>query len=348
MSPVNLSSKPTKLVAPVSVKGVWKQTRSRFLVELWIFLLLSLPVSAFIGKYAGAPRLFSRLRMTSKSEKALSLGILSFDLDDTLFSTNAVIKDANQAMLEKLRRHGVDVQEEEFLDATRQIRRSLDGPITYTSLRKMTIAQFILMTAAFSKEKCDALVDECFDIWLHERHRAAERHLFPQTLNCLSILKEMYPDVCFAAITNGRGNPLYMPALANFFDFCVSGEDHGVFPERKPAPGIYKASLSKYKDLYPHHDHDSRIWIHVGDCLVNDVGASANVGAYAVWLSGEADAVDPKWSTATTSEQYTRQLKEDDGREKIAVRISCLSELPAAVVDLVEGALQPVPLSLSS
>jgi putative hydrolase of the HAD superfamily len=264
--------------------------------------------------------------MTSKSEEPLSLGILSFDLDDTLFSTNAVIKDANQVMLEKLRQNGVDIQEKEFLDASRQIRKSFDGPITYTSLRKMTIAQIISMSTAFSKEECEALVDECFDIWLHERHRAAERHLFPQTLNCLSTLKTMYPDVCFAAITNGRGNPLYMPALTNFFDFCVSGEDDGVFPERKPAPGIYKASLSKYKNLYPHHDHDSRIWIHVGDCLVNDVGASANVGAYAVWLSGQAtgesDAVIPKWSTATTSEQNARKLKEDDGREKIAVRIS--------------------------
>jgi putative hydrolase of the HAD superfamily len=322
MSLVNRFLKPTKLVVPVSVKGVWKQTRNHFLVEVWIFLLLSLPVSAFVGESASFPRLLSELRMTSKSEQPLSLGIISFDLDDTLFATNAVIRDANQAMLEKMRRHGVHVQEEDFMDVTRHIRRSMDGPITYTSLRKMTIAQILSMTNVSSKEDCDALVDECFDVWLHERHRAAERHLFPQTLNCLSTLKEMYPDVCFAAITNGRGNPLYMPTLANFFDFCVSGEDDGVFPERKPAPGIYEASLSKYKDLYPHHDHDSRIWIHVGDCLVNDVGASANVGAYAVWLSGQADAVVPKWSTATTSEQNARQLKEEDGREKIAVRIS--------------------------
>lgn len=336
MLPVNLSLQPTKLAARKSVKGAWKRTKNPFLVKfstaiVLLFIISPTRVSAFVRECALSSASPSTLRMTAQSEEQLSLGILSFDLDDTLFPIDAVVNDANQAMIEKLRQYGINVQEEEFLDATRQIRKSLQEAVTYTSLRKMAIAQFISMSTVFadslaSKKKCEAIVDECFEAWLDERHRAAERHLFPQTLNCLTTLKEMYPDACFAAITNGRGNPLCMPVLADFFDFCVSGEDDGVFPARKPAPEIYETSLNKYRELYPHHDHDSRIWVHVGDCLVNDVGASANVGAYAVWLSGqtteEVDAAISKWSTATSAEQNARKLKEADGREKIAVRIS--------------------------
>lgn len=330
MLPVNLSLKPTKPVARKSGRGDWKPTRSRFLVKLLFTAIVISPISAFVQVLSSSS--FHASRLSATSDQQLSLGIISFDLDDTLFPTNAVVNDANKVMLEKLKQYGVDVQEEEFLDITRQIRKSLDGPVTYTSLRKMTIAQIIAMGTAFtdnkraSKEECEGIVDECFDAWLHERHCAAERHLFPQTLNCLSTLQEQFPDACFAAITNGRGNPLCMPVLADFFDFCVSGEDDGVFPARKPAPGIYQASLKKYRELYPHHDQDSRIWVHVGDCLANDVGASASVGAYAVWFSDQPmkqlDSSTLKWSTATSSEQDARKLKEEEGREKVAVRIS--------------------------
>ena len=331
MSRANLSLKPTKLVARKSGKGGWRRTKShslgKFLVAAWLLICIISPVqvSAFVRAYACPRSPSSRtLRMTAKPEEQLSLGILSFDLDDTLFSTSAVINDANLVMLEKMRHYGVDVHEDEFLDVTKQIRKSLLVAVTYTSLRKMAIAQLLSVTLV---DDCEAIVDECFDAWLNERHCAAERYLFPQTLTCLSTLKETYPDTCFAAITNGRGNPLCMPVLADFFDFCVSGEDDGVFPARKPAPGIYSTSLNKYKELYPHHDHNSRIWVHVGDCLVNDVGASAYVGAYAVWFSSqpsdeEVEAAKPKWSTATSSEQNARKLQEADGREKIAVRIS--------------------------
>lgn len=261
------------------------------------------------------------LHMTATSNNKRTLGIISFDLDDTLFPTSAIINDANQVMLETLQLYGIDVTEEEFLNTIQQIRNYLSEPVTYSFLRKRAIAQLVTQNTEFSGNT-PSIVDECFDAWLQERHVAAERHLFPHALNCLSILKQQYPDACIAAITNGRGNPLCMPVLADFFDFCVSGEDDNVFPARKPAPGIYEASLNQYKKLFPHHD--SRVWIHVGDCLANDVGASAAVGAYAVWLSDPTttDATTPNWSTATSGEQDARKLKVAEGREKIAVRIS--------------------------
>merc|ERR1712032_1129661 len=110
--------------------------------------------------------------------------------------------------------------------------------------------------------------------------------------------------------------------IAQYFDFCVSGEDDGVFPYRKPHYQIYHAAIQKYNQLMlkenknqqqqqpffglpkekkgnnnndnsdkhsigngkNNDDTGTTIWFHVGDCLANDVGASTACGAKAIWL----------------------------------------------------------------
>ena len=139
--------------------------------------------------------------------------------------------------------------------------------------------------------------------------------------------------------------------LEPYFDFCVSGEDDNVFPNRKPRAGIYHESLRRYNELFPHHNkhggETKRIWCHVGDCLANDVGASAAVGAHAVWLDADNVASSvaspnnencPKWSTASRADRQERSQLASQAREKVAVRISTLSELPDAIVDLLASA----------
>jgi phosphoglycolate phosphatase-like HAD superfamily hydrolase len=41
--------------------------------------------------------------------------------------------------------------------------------------------------------------------------------------------------------------------VAKYFDFCVSGEDADIFPNRKPHAGIYQVALERYRQLYAHH-----------------------------------------------------------------------------------------------
>ena len=299
------------------------------------------------------------------SSQTSTLGFLSFDLDDTLFPTSQVVNHANDLMIDRMNALGAPTTLSEFLDTTRMIRQQLKNPVSYTVLRKRAIAhEFDKHDVCNKNNKSDdnysfsTVVEECFNVWLDERHAAAERFLFPQALASLAQLRQRYPDACIAAITNGRGNPLSMTStLAPYFDFCVSGEDDNVFPERKPFSGIYEESLRQYKELYPHHNnHDDNsgersqhIWCHVGDCLANDVGASASVGAKAVWfcedpqddmdsvasrISSASNHSTPKWSTASSADRDARARLSQKAKEKIAVRISCLSELPDALSEL--------------
>ena len=216
----------------------------------------------------------------------------------------------------------------QFIETTKQIRKSLTEPITYRDLRKKAIRETLVGITDKNA------VEECYEAWVQERHAAAERFLYDDAIETLSLLRQTYPDACLAAITNGAGNPLLMPSLTNHFDLRVSGEDDDVFPHRKPHSYIYEHTLQK-ADF-------QGVWCHVGDCLANDVGASAAVGAHAIWLCTDDDEesaarrlIDtskvPEWSTASTAELEKRALQVEQGKAVVAAKINSLSELPDAI-----------------
>ena len=281
------------------------------------------------------------------TSRAATLGFLSFDLDDTLFPIGPVVEESNQAMFSYMQeKYGCrDVTAESFRETTREIRQGLSQAVTYTELRTRAIQAELEKASGGPVDSLSAV--DCFERWLEERHAAAERYLFQDAVETLQSLRATHPDVCVAAITNGRGNPLEMKStLAHFFDFCVSGEDEEVFPNRKPHSGIYETALARYREHKPHHDEEY-LWCHVGDCLANDVGASAACGASAIWMCPDDEAVDaaisrltgnqPSWSTASSADIQQRASLAQAAKSKIATRIRSLSELTTAVTVLLES-----------
>lgn len=278
------------------------------------------------------------------------LGLLSFDLDDTLFHTGKVVRAANAVMIQAMQERGCeDLTLPEYLDTTRSVRKALSAPMTYRGLRELAIRTSFEQSVVFQKstgKNVEAYVQDCYEAWEKERHQAAERFIFEDAVRTLEQLRSLYPDACFAAITNGAGNPLMMPnTLAPFFDFRVSGEDSDVFPNRKPHARIYEYALDKYQQQLSGVSNSEGIWCHVGDCLANDVGASAECGAKAIWmcLGDDEDAaasrlLDPKmvpeWSTAPKEEIEKRAKQVEAGMTKVTAKIRTLSELPDAVADI--------------
>jgi putative hydrolase of the HAD superfamily len=188
----------------------------------------------------------------------------------------------------------------------------------------------------------DELVEETYQVWENERHFAAERYLYPDAISMLETVKQSFPDACIAAVTNGKGNPLCMGTLKQYFEFCVSGEDDDIFPRRKPDSGIYEVTKEKYRARYQHHNAESHLWCHVGDCLINDVGASAACGAFAVWYAPMLENVaggktQPNYSTLSHSEWQQRERQANADREKVAARITSLPELMGAISEFVSG-----------
>ena len=284
---------------------------------------------------------------TSTSTSRPTLALLTFDLDDTLFPCGPVVAEANEAMIASIVAHGYpSVTNEDVLSATKAIRNELrktDTLITYTDLRIAAIQSQLERSLAEhyphlgNEALHESVSQKIFEVWLQARHEAAERNLYPDAVDMLEEVKEQYPGAVVAAVTNGRGDPLDMrDTLRPYFSFTVSGEQENVFPERKPHPGIFEATLEKFESMvgYDLRQDDNKCWVHVGDDLANDVGASAECGAKAVWYKMEEndeDGATPFYSTASEEEIERRKRMAAEAEEKVTERISSLSELPAAI-----------------
>ena len=308
----------------------------------------------------------------SKEINKKNVGLITFDLDDTLFPIGPVVQDANIAMFESMAKFGYeDATEEGYLLACKDIRKERYqpgclNPITYSELRKQGIQKELercrrertqgTKTLDDTKDQSyddEYIVKKSFEAWLNERQASAERHLFENTKEMFEQLKSDFPNACIAAVTNGRGNPMYMPSIQEYFDFCVSGEDDDVFPNRKPNKEIFESTLSKASSiLAKKNDQFSEsesltsfhYWIHVGDDLANDVGASAACGAKAIWMCVKEEemgkpndgkpAVKGKTfftSTASKEEQIAREKLARDAYASVSAKISSLAELPDAI-----------------
>jgi len=305
------------------------------------------------------------------------LGLITFDLDDTLFPILPVVQEANEAMFDALAQHGYgDATEEGYHASCKQIRKELYekkesnggtvNPITYSELRKRGIA--LEMKACESSHPTkdrqisnlskEEIVDLAFDAWLFERHASADRHLFSHTLEMLETLSQKHSHAFVVAVTNGRGNPSSMPQICDYFDLCVSGEDPDVFPHRKPHPKIFEATLlktHKYQQqtkskathsIFNANDNGtlalnpSYCWIHVGDDLANDVGASKNCGAKTIWMHQEELEELKKTpnfvTTASKEEQEARWILNEQSMGAVDVTINCLSELGDAIATILK------------
>jgi hypothetical protein len=96
-----------------------------------------------------------------KQEVSPELSLLSFDLDDTLFSIGDVVRDANNAMIKTMiDRGGHDITLDVFLENTISIRKARNGrSITYRDLRKSAIRQTFERSMAFQNQNKHHQID---------------------------------------------------------------------------------------------------------------------------------------------------------------------------------------------
>lgn len=264
-------------------------------------------------------------RLPSGDNGGKSLGLITFDLDDTLFPIAPVIEEANAAFSKAMEKFGYEgINPRDITFTSQSIREEMeceDVPVTYTEMRLRAIRfemeryitkhklQQIAVASATTVESLhhavvvaaergaaravhSSVVQMVYNAWELERHYSAERHLYPDVLEMLQTIKNSNPGVIIGAITDGKANPLVMEnTLSPYFDFCVSWEDEDVFPARKPNPKIFDAALSRYKSLTSSDSigDTKSLWVHVGDDLAYDVGGSAACGAKTIWADLIAD-----------------------------------------------------------
>jgi len=297
------------------------------------------------GKYCSMATAISRCRRLvltllvplAGSAVASSLRLITFDLDDTLWPTGAVVHAVNAALADSLGAYPIDIQTRLY-----EARSSGTPPPSYSEARIRAIEGW-LCEREDAPASCRAEAELRFELWLTERHSAASRLLFAGAAAAVAETRRLHPDAAIGAITNGRGDPLAMPELASYFDFTVSAEDTEIYPKRKPAKEPFLAAL-RLAGCEPVPTQ----WAHVGDDLINDVQAARNLGAWSVWLdqppsdagSHEAqpgaspdDAIDSSfwYSTMSEEERAARRAQAKQARTAASATIYSISELPAVL-----------------
>jgi len=192
-----------------------------------------------------------------------SLGLLTFDLDDTLYPIAQIVEDANAAFVKAMERYGFEgVDAFDIVNTGKEVREELAAldpekaaGLTHTEIREMAIRremERIILKRKLQECADDwateveslspivrkpaeqwakgavsaSVVQQVLTAWEMERHHSAERLIFPGVIDALKKIKEDNPDVIIGAVTDGKANPQLMTfTLAPYFDFCMSWED---------------------------------------------------------------------------------------------------------------------------
>lgn len=201
---------------------------------------------------------------TPAKKKKKVLGLLTFDLDDTLYPIETVLHEANTAFASAMIKYGFDgIGPSDIVNTCRKIREEIsekEGPeagmvLTHTEIRQLAIRKEMETTILKRKLKetaddwatpvsslsplivnhakkwasgavSSSVVQAVMNSWEMERHHAAERNLYPECTDVFEQIRKDHPGLIIGAVTDGKANPLFMTfTLAKYFDFSMSWED---------------------------------------------------------------------------------------------------------------------------
>ena len=227
----------------------------------------------------------------------MSITLVTFDLDDTLWNVAPVMHGAEAALRAWLGTHApllgpVPVEHlwairGRLLDAEPSLRHRL------SELRRR-ILDLSLREAGYAAPEALELAEQGFQVFLHARHQV---DLFPEVHSTLETLANHY---CLGVITNGNADVRRL-GLADYFRFALSAEELGV---GKPDPHPFQQALR-----IAGVGADQAV--HVGDHPGDDIAGALSAGIQAIWFNPQGKA----W----------------EGERRAHAEIRNLAELPATL-----------------
>ncbi|WP_137819027.1 HAD family hydrolase [Pseudomonas sp. 2FG] len=222
----------------------------------------------------------------------MSIQLVTFDLDDTLWDNRPVIEGAEAAMRDWLILHapqlgGLPV---EHLWAIRS--KLLAGEPTLkhrlSELRRRTLFH-ALEGVGYPHQEAMALAEGAFQAMLHARHRIT---FFAETVPTLELLAGRF---ILGVITNGNADVRRL-GLADYFQFALCAEELGV---GKPDPRPFLTALQRAGVA-------ASAAVHIGDHPGDDIQGAREAGMRAIWFNPERK----DWSAAERPDAEIHSLAE--------------------------------------
>jgi putative hydrolase of the HAD superfamily len=234
-----------------------------------------------------------------------TIKLVTFDLDNTLWDVDSVVRRAEQRMRAWIAERIPDFSERFPAEAMAQLRGRVLAAVPalrhdLSKLREAVLFEAISQCGP-DVRAARALAAGAFQVFYEARHDVV---YFPGALETLELLASRYR---LAALTNGNADVGRL-ALDRFFAFGLNAAAVGV---GKPAPDMFQAAL-RTAGVDPEES------IHVGDHLIDDVQGASGVGMHTIWVNLREHALPEE---ATRPTRTVRTLPEvPAGVEAIGAR----------------------------
>ncbi|MFF7707382.1 HAD-IA family hydrolase [Pseudomonas sp. NPDC007930] len=201
----------------------------------------------------------------------MSIELVTFDLDDTLWDTAPVIANAEIVLREWLAAHAPKIGPfpPEALFAIRQRLVEAEPALKHriSELRRRVLFHG-LHEAGYAEAEAQDLAERSFEVFLHARHQV---DFFPEVHPTLELLAQRYR---LGAVTNGNADVRRL-GVADYFSFALSAEDVGI---GKPDPRPFEEALRRAGTV-------AAKAVHVGDHPNDDIAGALRAGLRAVWYN---------------------------------------------------------------
>ena len=229
----------------------------------------------------------------------MTIKLITFDLDDTLWDTAPVIASAEKVLHQWL--------------ATNAPHLGALGPASYQALRQRVLAAepdlkhrisalrrrvlfHALNDAGYTNPS--VMADQAFEVFIEARHAL---DVFPQAEPTLVTLGR---DYALGVVTNGNADVRRI-GLGHHFAFVLCAEDIGI---AKPDARLFHEALKRGGNL------SAAAAVHVGDHPGDDIAGAQQAGLRAIWFNPGGK----RW----------------EGEKAPDAEVGCLSELPAVLLRL--------------
>lgn len=203
----------------------------------------------------------------------MSIRLITFDLDDTLWSVQPVIVAANNALRDWLNNNAARLEPltaerlQHLRGAVLQQQPELERQVS--ALRYQVLLRALLQSG-YPKREAQEIAEQAFQVFLAARQNV---ELFTDVRPTLEQLRQRY---MLGALSNGNAD-VRRVGLGEYFSFALNADMLGV---AKPEPQVFLAALARAQ-VEPAHS------IHIGDHPEDDIFGAQQVGMRTIWFNPE-------------------------------------------------------------
>jgi len=206
----------------------------------------------------------------------MTIRLITFDLDDTLWDVGPVIHSAENCLRDWLAQHAPRLGEfpvESLAAIRRMLVESEPGLKHRISELRRRILFHALNDAGYAEGEAREIAEQAFEVFLEARHAI---DLFPDVHPTLEHLANHYT---LGVLTNGNADVRRL-GLADYFRFTLCAEDLGI---GKPDPRPFQEALGRAGVAAEHA-------VHIGDHPDDDISGAQRAGVRAIWFNPNGKA----------------------------------------------------------